>query len=157
MGLHFFRWLTMLQDKESKWPITRVISKSFNSFVSQRNQKTKKGFDIYIQRAFKWDQIQLSCSSRLEMACDQRIRKCTNLTKHRSSSDLTKEVIFLKIGYADYFFDFRIGFPTSKTAENYRNIFGTMKTKLAVPERTCARGRRSRQPIKADYQNRRSR
>ena len=72
------------------------------------------------------------------MACDQRIRKCTNLAKHRLSTDPTKEVIFLKIGYADYFFDFRIGFPTSKTAENYRNIFGTMKTKLAVPERTCA-------------------
>ena len=71
------------------------------------------------------------------MASDQTIRKCTKLTKHRSSTDLTKEVIFLKIGYADYFFDFRIGFPTSKTAENYRNIFGTMKTKLAVPERRC--------------------
>ena len=71
------------------------------------------------------------------MANDQRIRKCTNLAKHRLSTDPTKEVIFLKIGYADYFFYFRIGFPTSKTAENYRNIFGTMKTKLAVPERTC--------------------
>ena len=115
-----------------------VFSKCHNSFISQRNSKTKKGFSIYRPRAIKWDQIQDSSSIRLEMATDQRIIFGIHLVKMRLLHAITKEGVFLKNGYTDYFFYFRIGFPMQNTAGNCWDTLSTMKMKLAATERKCA-------------------
>ena len=115
-----------------------VFSKCHSSLISQRNSKTKKGFSIYRPRAMKWDQIQVSSSICLEMATDQRIIFGIHLVKMRLLHAITKEGVFLKNGYTDYFFYFRIGFPMQNTAGNCWDTLSTMKMKLAATERKCA-------------------
>ena len=99
-------------------PFEEVFLKCHNSFISHRNSKTKKGFSICRPRAMKWDQIQVSSSIRLEMATDQRIVFGIHLVKMRSLYAIIKQGVFLKNGYTDYFFYFRIGFPMQNTAGN---------------------------------------